>query len=148
MATTTNDTGPVVVGLDGSDASLAALRSALLEAGWRQVELHVIHALDVTPAVLHLAGGQTVGTQDLAASDREEVWKLAATILDDSSIEVVRVNLDGSPAKALSGYCDEAGASVLVVGPRGRGRVKKALLGSTAQSVLKTASCDVLVVKS
>ncbi|MGH8915070.1 MAG: universal stress protein, partial [Acidimicrobiia bacterium] len=51
IAPTTNDIGPVVVGIDGSDASLLALRHAAREAGWRGVELHVVHALDVTPAV-------------------------------------------------------------------------------------------------
>jgi len=147
MATATDGAGPVVVGLDGSDASLMALRHAVHEAGWRAAELHVVHALDVTPAVLHLAGDQKISTRDLAESDREEVWKRATPILEEVDLEVVRVNRDGKPAAALSEYCDEVKASVLVVGPRGRGRVAEALLGSTAQAVVKTARCDVLVVK-
>jgi nucleotide-binding universal stress UspA family protein len=148
MATATNDTGPVVVGLDGSEASLLALRHSVHEATWRGVELHVVHVLDVTPAVLHLAGNQKISTRDLAESDRVEVWNRATPILEEAELEVVRVDRDGNPADALSAYCIEVGASVLVVGPRGRGRVAEALLGSTAHSVVKSTQCDVLVVKS
>jgi nucleotide-binding universal stress UspA family protein len=137
----------VVVGLDGSEASLLALRHSLHEATWRGVELHVVHVLDVTPAVLHLAGNQRISTRDLAESDRVEVWNRATPILEAGGLEVVRVNREGKPADVLSEYCQEVGASVLVVGPRGRGRVAEALLGSTAQSVVKSAQCDVLVVK-
>ena len=142
------DVGPVVVGFDGSDTSMAALERAVREATWRGVALHVLHALDVSPAVLHLAGNQTLSTHELAESDREEVWKRAAPTLDAAGLEVVKVNRDGKPAAALSDDCDEIGASVLVVGPRGRGRVAEALLGSTAQGVVKSAKCDILMVKS
>ena len=41
-----------------------------------------------------------------------------------------------------------AGASVLVVGPRGRGKVRELLLGSTAKASIESSHCDVLVVKS
>jgi nucleotide-binding universal stress UspA family protein len=148
MEAATNDTGPVVVGIDGSEASMVALRHAAREAGWRGVEVHVVHALDVTPAVLHLANNRTINTRELAESDREEIWRLAMPILDDSVAAVVEVNRDGKPGSALVEYSREIGASVLVVAPRGRGRVVDALLGSTAQSVVRDAQCDVLVVKS
>jgi nucleotide-binding universal stress UspA family protein len=148
MEAATNDTGPVVVGIDGSEASMVALRHAAREAGWRGVEVHVVHALDVTPAVLHLANNQTINTRELAESDREEIWKLARPMLDHSAAAVVKVNLDGGPGSALVDYAKEIGASILVVAPRGRGRVVDALLGSTAQSVVRDAKCDVLVVKS
>lgn len=139
--------GPVVVGIDGSEAGFEALRHAVREARWRGVPLHVVHVLDVTPAVLHLEGDQTISTRELAESDRSEIWKLAGPILDEAGTEVVRVERDGHPGKILIAYCDEIGASALVVGPRGRGRVQRLLLGSTAAEVVKSSVCDVLVVK-
>ena len=106
-----------------------------------------VHVLDVSPAVLHLEGDRTVNTRELAESDRARIWELAEPILEDTKAEVVRVERDGNPGKTLIAYCDEAGGSVLVVGPRGRGRVGRWLLGSTADQAVKTATCDVLVVK-
>ena len=139
--------GPVVVGIDGSEPGFTALRHAAREAEYRDVALHVMHVLDVSPAVLHLEGDRTVNTRDLAESDRAQIWKLAEPILESTKTEVVRVERDGNPGKTLVAYCEEAGASVLVVGPRGRGRVGRWLLGSTADVAVKTATCDVLVVK-
>lgn len=147
MTESIGSTGPVIVGIDGSEAGFAALRHAVREAGWRDVSLHVVHVLDVTPAVLHLAGDRAISTRELAESDRKEIWRLAEPILDEGKIEMIRVERDGNPGKTLVAYCQEAGASLLVVGPRGRGRVKRLLLGSTAEQVVKTATCDVLVVK-
>jgi nucleotide-binding universal stress UspA family protein len=139
--------GPVVVGIDGSEPGFTALRHAVWEAEWRKAPLHVVHVLDVSPAVLHLEGDRTVNTRELAESDRARIWELADSVLEDTKAEVVRVELDGNPGKTLITYCDEADGSVLVVGPRGRGRVGRWLLGSTADQAVKTATCDVLVVK-
>jgi nucleotide-binding universal stress UspA family protein len=143
----TGNVGPVVVGIDGSEAGFDALRHAAREAMWRNVPLHVVHVLDVTPAVLHLKGDRTISTRELAESDRAEVWRRAGPIIEDTGTDVVRVERDGNPGEALIAYCDEIGASALVVGPRGRGRVKRFLLGSTARQTVEAARCDVLVVK-
>lgn len=140
--------GPVVVGLDGSGPSLEALLHGLEEARWRRTSLHVVQVLDVTPAVLHLKHDVTITTRELAESDRAEIWGLAEPILDGGEVEVVRVERDGDPGERLVEYGKEAGASLLVVGPRGRGMVEKLFLGSTAEGVMRSASCDVLVVKS
>jgi nucleotide-binding universal stress UspA family protein len=147
MTPASGATGPVIVGIDGSEPGFRALRHAVSEAEWRDVSLHTVHVLDVSPAVLHLEGDRTVNTRELAESDRARIWELAEPILEDSKAEVVRVERDGNPGKTLIAYCDEAGASLLVVGPRGRGRVGRWLLGSTADQAVKTATCDVLVVK-
>ncbi|MGH8872141.1 MAG: universal stress protein [Acidimicrobiia bacterium] len=147
MAAESTPTGPVVTGIDGSEASLHALRHAIDEAKWRDAELHVVHVLDVTPAVLHLEGDVTITTRELAESDRAEIWRLARPLLEDAGVGVVRVERDGAPGKALAAYGEEVGASVLVVGPRGRGMMKKLLLGSTAEDVVGSATCDVLLVK-
>jgi nucleotide-binding universal stress UspA family protein len=141
------EVGPVVVGIDGSEAGYEALRHAVREAGWRGVALHVVHVLDVTPAVLHLEHDQTINTRELAESDRTEIWRRAAPILDEAGPEVVRVERDGNPGKTLVAYCAEAEASALVVGQHGRGMVEKLFAGSTADASIKDAHCDVLLVK-
>jgi nucleotide-binding universal stress UspA family protein len=148
MAGGEEGTGPVVVGIDGSEASLVALVHAIREARWREVPLHVLNVLDVTPAVLHLAHNQAISTRELAESDREEIWRRATPALERGGVEVVRVDRDGNAGDVLCDYANGIGASVLVVGPRGRGRLADALLGSTAHTVVKAAACDVLLVKA
>ncbi len=148
MPAGTESIGPVVVGIDGSEASLFALVRAIHEAGWRGVPLHVVHVLNITPAVLHLAHDRTITTRELAETDREEVWRRAVPALERCEVSVVEVNREGDPGEILCDYAREIDASVLVVGPRGRGRLMDALLGSTAHTVVKDADCDVLVVKT
>lgn len=141
------DAGPVVVGIDGSDQSLKALRVALAEARWRDTELHVVHSVDVAPARLHMAGGETLDTREMAQDRHDEVWAQVAPIVGDAGVQVVRVDRLGYPADELVDHCEEVEAGMLVVGTRGRGRVKSAVLGSTSMKALTEAHCPVLVAK-
>jgi nucleotide-binding universal stress UspA family protein len=137
---------PVVVGIDGSDHSLVALRAAIDEARRRDADLHVVYITDFTPAVLHLPGEVTVNTADVAEARRLEVWQTAEPIIDSLPF-AKRIDLGGYPADALAGYCDEVGAGLLVLGNRGRGRLASTFLGSTSLRALERAHCDVLIVK-
>lgn len=137
----------VVVGYDGSEQSDLALRRAIEEAGLREAELHVVHVVDVTPAVLHLPRDVTVNTVDLADARRQEVWEKAAPLLDSGG-PIRRVDLEGYPADALVDYCGEVSADLLVMGTRGRGRLASTFLGSTSLRALEHAQCDVMIAKS
>ena len=137
----------IVVGYDGSEQSDLALRRAIKEAGLRAAELHVVHVVDVTPAVLHLAGGVTVNTTDLADARHREVWEKAAPLMDSGGT-ITRVDLEGYPADALVDYCREVGADLLVMGTRGRGRLASTFLGSTSLRALEQAQCDVMIAKA
>jgi nucleotide-binding universal stress UspA family protein len=142
-----DNTGPVVVGVDGSAQSLQAVELALEEAGLRGVPLHVVHCADITPAVLHLSGGVNVNTKDLADRQHHDVWELAAAVLDDTDVDVTKVELSGYPADELVRHAEDNDAVLVVVGTRGRGRVASAVLGSTSMRVLEHAPCPVLVAK-
>jgi len=139
--------GPVVVGVDGSEQSLGATRVALREAELRGRPLHVVHCADVTPAVLHLAGGVTVDTRDYAVQAHQAVWDAVSPLLESAPVAVERVDLSGYPADELAQYCADNDATLLVVGTRGRGRVASAVLGSTSLRALEQAPCNVLVAK-
>jgi nucleotide-binding universal stress UspA family protein len=139
--------GHIVVGIDGSEPSLRALARAIEEATLRRADLHVLHATDLSPALLHLPDEVTIDTRDLATEQRTKVWEAAQPLLEDVGVDVVRVNGEGSPGRALIDYSAEIGAELMVVGTRGRGRVKGFLLGSTAEDVVNRGGCDMLLVR-
>jgi len=139
--------GHIVVGIDGSEPSLRALAKAIGEASMRGADLHVLHATDISPALLHLRDDVTVDTRDLAADQGAKVWEAAQPFLDEAGVNVVRVDGEGSPGRALNDYCAEIEAELVVVGTRGRGRVKGLLLGSTAEDVVNRGGCDMLLVR-
>ncbi len=53
--------------------------------------------------------------------------------------------IDGDPGPALCRLAAEVGASALIVGSRGRGGLKRALLGSVSDYVVRNAPCSVIV---
>jgi nucleotide-binding universal stress UspA family protein len=136
----------VVVGIDGSDHSIEALHRAVEEARLRDAELHIVHATDFTPAIIHLPDGGTVNTAELAEAGREGAWKRVEPHIPDEP-KSERVDREGYPADVLVEYCAEVGADLLVLGTRGRGRLASSVLGSTSLSALARSDCDVLIAK-
>lgn len=122
------DDGFIVVGVDGSGAGDAALRFALTEAERRSAKVVAVHAHHDQAEVDALVP---------AALERAR-----AAVLSDPDVSV-RI-APGRPSDALL----EAGqdATMIVVGSRGRGKVRSLLLGSTSQAVLQRSPRPVAVV--
>lgn len=133
----------VIVGVDGSEASLAALRWAADEAASRGTSLHVVHAWQVPyVGVIPFAGaGGEVGTVERAAQET-----LDAAVRGVATTAVVTSELVlGSAAYALldrATYTD-----MIVVGSRGLGGFMGLLLGSVSQHLARHASGTVVVVR-
>ena len=139
--------GPVVVGVDGSPASVLALGWALEEAVLRGVGCRVVEAAPpVAAAMLTTSQGaaavQTEREAALATLDRlvtdaraaADAWRVAV------DIDVPR----GSPVDVLAAEARDAG--LLVVGTRGRGPAREAVLGSVSEGCLGAVACPVVVV--
>jgi len=143
------DNRDVVVGVDGSDGSAAALRFAILEAASRQARLVVANGWWVD------SPRSTKGALPFITLDRREFSnrsrELMERMLDDASRAVGREvsdveikPLEESPTQALVQLTDKAG--MLVVGTRGRGGLAGLLLGSISQQCLQHAHATVVVV--
>lgn len=134
---------PVVVGVDSSPHAAKVLDQALAEALRRETELHVVHVFN--PPVIYME--VPVDMTELADGERRAVWSNLEPVLADPAVPVRRVDLDGYPPDVLAGYANDVGASVLVIGTRGRGDLAALILGSTSHRAIHLATCDVLVVK-
>lgn len=71
--------------------------------------------------------------------------QLAATA-DERGVTMATQIIEGSPADELLRVASDWTPDVLVVGAHRRGLVKRLLIGSTADTVIREASCPVLVV--
>ena len=135
--------GRVVVGVDGSARSLAALRWAAAEARAREADLDVVHAwrlpmMAAPPAVSVLPDYSTLKENGRAVLDR------ALAEPDLAGLRVQPHFAHDSPARALVERA--AGAGLVVAGTRGLGRVSGALLGSVSRQLLHHAPCPVVVI--
>lgn len=142
--------GVVVVGVDGSESGHAALRHALREGSMRGASVTAVIAVrpPETSAYLyetydlpdadHIRAAAQEGVGRWIEAAKAEVGRAAR------DVDTEAVALIGSPAAVLVAQARDA--ELLVVGHRGRGRWRSALLGSVGLSVILHAPCAVTVV--
>jgi nucleotide-binding universal stress UspA family protein len=134
----------ILVGVDGSAGSTAALRWAAAEARLRKAELRVLTAYHRWHSGLHFTGGQ-----GRPAADREAVAVVHAAVLQARSlapgVEVRGVALPGYAVPALLQAAREA--TLLVVGDRGNGGLPVVPVGSVGSQVATHARRSVVVVR-
>ncbi|WP_420031752.1 universal stress protein [Streptomyces sp. cg28] len=143
MSTPESQNLPVVVAVDGSDDSRAALEWALAETARRAATLRVVHVRQyaplLQPAVL-MAGPEEPADDPVIAEVRKQ--------LDGRSglPPVEYVCLEGLPAAVLPELGGES--QLVVLGSRGRGGFASLLLGSNGVAVARDAACPVVVVRA
>ncbi len=138
-------TGPVVVGIDGSEGSLVALRVAAEEARRRGATLEVVVVWHpgVVGSLPVFGVGTPVETQ-LAELRRGLADTLADEGLGGGDPQVRERVVNGHAAEVLVESSGEA--ALVVVGTRGHGGVAGRVLGSVSQQVVAHARCPVMVV--
>jgi nucleotide-binding universal stress UspA family protein len=139
----------IVVGVDGSAESRAALAWALAEARLRGARVLAVHAWTAPEAYAFDAPTATmpamadalrqVGERVLESAVSETV---AAAGVD---VPVERRVVDAGPAEALLAAAGDA--ALVVVGSRGRGGFASLLLGSVSHQVAQHAPCPVVIVR-
>ena len=141
----------IVVGIDGSDAALHALKTGCALADALGAKLHVVHvprlqsAAFVTggPAAYHMVS--TFPREEDLLAEAEKIMAAgieAATAAghppDDTAVR------HGDAGDAIAAYAEEVSADLVVMGRRGLGSVAGLLIGSTSQRVAQRAHCAVL----
>jgi len=136
----------IVVGVDGSGHADAALAWALEEAALRQATVRVVHAWQYLPMVAEpMAAVPTTPFAELAKA-AELVATESITRVTGGTEPVVPVEVRIVEGAAGAALLDAAeGATLIVVGSRGRGGFAGLLLGSVSQQVTHHAHCPVVV---
>jgi nucleotide-binding universal stress UspA family protein len=134
----------IVVGVDGSDSSLDALRWAAEQARLTGAGLEVIMAWEYPPSfgwAPPLPADWSPGEE----ARRELADSVERALGATPPIEVRQVVVQGHPAPALVAAAREA--DLLVVGSRGHGAFVGMLLGSVSEHCVSHAPCPVVVVR-
>ena len=143
--------GPILVGVDGSANSAAAIAFAFDEAAVRGVDLVAVLTFDDW-AAQGLASRplefSVAGTQEEHAVMSEE---LAGWREKYPDVSVRQEVFRGQAADCLVGFAEHAPPAqqpqMIVVGSRGRGGLTGLLLGSTSHALISHAKCPVVVVR-
>jgi nucleotide-binding universal stress UspA family protein len=141
--------GTIVVGIDGSETALAALRWAVGEARLRGDRVLVVHAWQLPTSVY--GAGPYSAVVDYGELERgmgeqaQHVLDNALAAIDSTGVDVERRIVRGNPASSIVDAA--SGAQLIVVGSRGRGGFAGLLLGSVSSAVAHHASCPVVIVR-
>ena len=149
------DARPIVIAYDGSDRARAAIAyagevlrypRAVVVCVWAPVEPALPAATIAAPSSVAVVGGRRIDVLERERAEHvaEEGAELARRA--GFAAESLLVRRDGPPWRAIVDYAAEADAAMIVTGTRGRSRAVAAVLGSTAEGVLRHAHRPVLVV--
>ena len=139
-----------VVGVDGSAASIEALRWAVDEArahGGGDIRAVLVWSLPYVGLATGMAP-EPYGMPETQLIEQEAQQRLASSIeaLGDTSPAVLRGELlEGQPAGVLRELSHEA--DLVVVGSRGHGGFSALMLGSVSAQVVRHAHCSVVVIR-
>jgi nucleotide-binding universal stress UspA family protein len=141
----------IVIGVDGSPRSVAALHWGIAEAGRRDADVEVLMCWH--PPYIVEASGYGVGyvsPEEMSAGARAELDRMVAEF--DADITRVRGDgrqvterlLEGPPGPTL--VTEAKAAAMLVVGRRGHSRLARLVLGSVSHYAAEHGVCPVVIV--
>lgn len=141
----------IVVGLDGSDHSAAAVQWAIRMA--KGMDSEVIAVFAITPPI-YFDTGYTAPTIPVEFDEQwradmkkelEEVW---CKPFRDACVRYRALMEDGRAASVIAKVADDNDADLVLVGRRGRGGVAELLLGSVSHELVLHCTRPVLVISA
>jgi nucleotide-binding universal stress UspA family protein len=137
----------ILLATDGSQDAASATQAAMDLSARTSSELHVVHVWKALPPYAHPS--IAVAT-DVAFYEREAQNLLFEQLdgLEAAGVEVAGAHLERGPAaEKIADLAERLGAGLIVLGSRGLGTVKRLLLGSVSEGVVRLAPCPVLVMR-
>jgi len=139
----------IMVGIDGSEASIKAVRKVLDMAKKYSAEVIAIH-ISLIPYYLRRLPQS--GWEELRAYDDEQmkIWLKNIMIeADEKNIQFKALvkETTSSIVNEIIRSADAENIDLIVLGSTGKSRLDRMLVGSVAQGVMTNAKCSVLVVR-
>ena len=146
----------ILLGIDGSEEATLAAQTAIDLANKTGSELHVVYAR-IPPYSRAFYEGYEEGV-DVGAylqDESEELTRRGQGLLDEqvrkikaAGGNVAQAHLrEGKPEAEITALAEEIGAGLIVIGSRGLGGLRRAMMGSVSDAVVRHAHCPVLVVR-
>jgi len=143
----------VTVALDGSDGARTALTylsRLLLPPGLTMCLVGVVEPLPYPRVAPKFITGEIMAAlkdyEENRRRELEEIVAVAAEELRPRAGAVLTATPVGSAAEAVLREATKQGSDLIVVGARGLGTLERLLLGSVSESILRHATCPVLIV--
>jgi universal stress protein A len=139
----------ILVPTDFSDGSNRALTLAMKFAKLLRAAIDLLHVQPIptfTPVPAVPGAVPLPPPVPEAAQGIQESLAVLAAGVREAGLECQTGTVEGNPGDEIVDYARKIGADLIVMGTHGRGGLRRVLLGSVAEKVLRAACCPVLVV--
>ncbi len=139
----------ILVPLDFSGLSRQALQWAVPLARQEKARISFVHVLQSPVVMQSLPDGSMtfpVNVQGMVSSAQERLDQLAAQLLP-AAVRGTMLVQDGNAALGVVGAAKKIDADLIVLAATGRSGLKRVMLGSTAERIVRHAHCPVLAVR-
>ena len=148
----------ILVAIDGSHASFDAADYAIMLAKQHNSQLillHVLHPVEYYSSLQFFEVQQPQDSTMLIEQAKQEANKwfddIKKKIRENTLEKPIKIEttiiVSTTTVESILDYAEDKDVDLIVVGTRGRSRIKKLLLGSTASGIVTYSHCPVTVVK-
>jgi nucleotide-binding universal stress UspA family protein len=140
----------ILLATDSSEEATLAATSAAEIGRMSGSELYVVHVeeLPPTPFPLTHLDAEMIREMEEADSEGRKILDEQVGHIEDTGGRVTESYLrQGRPDREIVNLAEEIGAGLIVMGSRGLGGLRRTVLGSVSDSVVRHAHCPVLVVR-
>lgn len=142
----------VLVAVDCSEFSIAAVRAVLRQFHPDKVELYLLHVVDPKTHVPLAEGAvhdpkRTEALLKQSCREAQELITKGENLLRDSGYRVLTRIGEGDPRTTIVAYAKHIKADMIFVGSHGRRGFQRLLLGSVSEYVVSHAPCTVEIVR-
>jgi len=133
----------ILVPVDGSDVADAALDHALSLAAATDAAVHALFVADTAQDSVTVVGTDVI---DALVEEGQSIVDRAESTAEARGVRVETAVEQGDPVDAIIEHAEGRGVDLVVMGTHGRGGIKRYLLGSVTERVLRSTDVPVLVV--
>lgn len=140
----------ILLATDSSEEATLAATSAAEIGSISGSELHVVHVEEFprVPFPLSYEDAEMIQETEEADSEPRKMLDEQVSHIEDTGGRVTESYLrQGRPDREIVNLAEEIGAGLIVMGSRGLGGLRRTVLGSISDSVVRHAHCPVLVVR-
>ena len=141
----------ILVAVDGSAAAAKGLREAVRLAKEEDAQLVILHVVNEYVAFANLDGVPPVDIVPMLREGGRKILAKAQAAAKKQGIEaktVMRESIGGPAADAIVKEVKKQGADLIVLGTHGRRGVRRLVLGSDAEQVVRSSPVPVLLVRA
>src|SRR5215831_7488479 len=135
----------IVYATDLTEGSEVGLEFSVRLARGLDAHLTVVHAVHADDVAFY--GLETAFLPDYASEARAQAAERMSrmvSLVSDGGVPISTVLADGVPYEAINNVAEKDNADLIVINLQGKGRLERALLGTTAERVIRTATVPVL----